>query len=128
MIWFDLDNSPHVQLFKPIFLKLNERKIKYCVTARDFAQTKSLLKLHKIPHKLIGKHGGKSKIKKIINLIQRTIQLSKYIKNKNITLAVSHGSRTQVCSAAINNIPSIVMMDYEYTETRKFKFGGEKKN
>jgi predicted glycosyltransferase len=42
MIWFDLDNSPHVPLFRPILRELDRRSVPYMVTARDFAQTKEL--------------------------------------------------------------------------------------
>lgn len=125
MIWFDLDNSPHVPLFAPVFRELDIRNIPYDVTARDFAQTLELLKLCGIGHTAIGKHGGKSKIKKILNLIERAGELKKYIKSKfkdkeGIRLAVSHGSRTQLVAAKGLKIRSLLMMDYEYTETRIF--------
>ena len=112
MIWFDLDNSPHVPLFRPILKELGQRDCAVEVTARDFAQTSSLLKFWEIPHTLIGKHAGKNKIKKLLNVITRSCQLLDYIKGKEISLAVSHGSRTQVMAAWRAGIPSVVMMDY----------------
>ncbi|NOS85095.1 MAG: DUF354 domain-containing protein [Ignavibacteria bacterium] len=125
MIWFDLDNSPHVPLFLPVFTELNKRGISYDVTARDFAQTLDLLKMWDVQHTAIGAHGGKSKIKKIINLFQRKAELSKYIKGKyrnNVkpALAVSHGSRTQLVASRSLGIKTLLMMDYEFTETRIF--------
>ena len=125
MIWFDLDNSPHVPLFLPVFTELKKRGISYDITARDFAQTLDLLKMWNIPHKAIGAHGGKSKIKKIINLFQRKAELKKYITGKyreapKPLLAVSHGSRTQLIASKSLGIKSLLMMDYEFTETRIF--------
>ncbi len=125
MIWFDLDNSPHVPLFAPVFRELEKRNISFDVTARDFAQTIDLLEMRGIPHTAIGRHGGKSKIKKILNLMERSRDLKKYIKNRPqgqeaIDLAVSHGSRTQLVAASGMKIRSLLMMDYEYTETRIF--------
>jgi uncharacterized protein len=116
MIWFDLDNSPHVPLFAPVFQELEKRKISFDVTARDFAQTLELLKMHGIGHTAIGRHGGKSKINKILNLLERSRQLKKYIKNKpngpeGIKLAVSHGSRTQLVAANKMKIRTLLMMD-----------------
>ena len=81
MIWFDLDNSPHVPLFKPIFEELDKRKAAYIVTARDYAQTAELLEYWEISHTIIGAHAGKNKIKKILNLLGRAKELSKFIKN-----------------------------------------------
>jgi predicted glycosyltransferase len=120
MFWFDLDNSPHVPLFRPIFYELEKRNKNYFITARDYAQTKDLLTLWNVPHTLIGKHGGKNKIKKIINLFSRSNELIKNVKDRQINLAISHGSRTQVVTAKWLNIPSVLMLDYEYTEARIF--------
>ena len=120
MIWFDLDNSPHVPLFRPIFVELNKLEHPYLVTARDFAQTKELLAFWNVPHVLIGTHGGRSNISKIQNLIYRAFQLSHRVKAKGIKLAVSHGSRTQLVAAKMLGIPSVLMLDYEYTEARIF--------
>lgn len=125
MIWFDLDNSPHVPLFAPVFKELTKRSIPYDITARDFAQTLDLLKMWNIPHTAIGSHGGKNKIKKVLNLLKRRGELKKYINNKysNITkpkIAVSHGSRTQLVASKALGIHTLLMMDYEFTENRIF--------
>ncbi len=92
------------------------------ITSRDFAQTESLLEFWGIEHRKIGKHGGKRKLNKIINLFSRANELRRYIKDKSVDLALSHGSRTQLVAAKILKIRSIVMMDYEYTETRIFNY------
>ena len=119
-IWFDLDNSPHVPLFRPIFHELQKRNINYLVTARSFAQTKDLLDLYEIDHKLIGKHGGKNKLSKIINLFIRANQLKKTVSKTKIDLAVSHGSRTQLVACKRLKIHSVLMADYEFTESKIF--------
>lgn len=121
-IWIDLDNSPHVPLFRPIIRELNARGAETVITARDYAQTEQLLQLWEIPHKLIGRHGGKDKSKKVMNLFTRSNQLRRYMKGQSIDLALNHGSRTQVVAAKMLGIPSIVMLDYEYTETRIFNY------
>lgn len=120
MFWFDLDNSPHVPLFRPIFAELQKRNTAYFITARDFAQTKDLLALWNIPHALLGKHGGKSKLCKIVNLFQRALALRRIVHGKPINLAISHGSRTQLVAAKRLGIPAVLMLDYEYTEARIF--------
>jgi len=125
MIWFDLDNSPHVPLFVPVFAELEKLNISFDITARDFAQTLELLNMQKIPFTAIGRHGGKNKVKKIINLLKRSGELKRYIRNKfpeskQPKLSVSHGSRTQLVASKRLGIRSLLMMDYEYTETRIF--------
>ena len=122
MIWFDLDNSPHVPLFRPVFEYLRSKNADFKITARDFAQTLDLLKLWNIPHTAIGTHGGKNKIKKVLNTYNRSSQLKKFAKDFHFSLAVSHGSRSQLVAASRLKIKSLLMMDYEYTETKIFNY------
>lgn len=122
MFWFDLDNTPHVPIFRYIFKELDKRNIEYFITARDFAQTKELLELYEINHLLIGEHAGKSKIKKVFKLLSRAHQLNQSIQDKSISLAISHGSRTQLLTCKLKKIPSILMMDYEFTEHFLFNY------
>jgi uncharacterized protein len=124
MFWFDLDNSPHVPLFRPVINKLTELGNETVITAREYAQTIELLNLWGIKYNLIGKHAGKNKTRKILNLFSRSNELKNIIKGKNIKLAVSHGSRTQVLASKISGIHSLVMMDYEYTENKIFNYLG----
>jgi len=42
-IWVDLDNSPHVPLFRPIIEELRRRNYEVLVTARDAYQVRELL-------------------------------------------------------------------------------------
>ncbi len=120
-IWIDLDNSPHVPLFRPVIEELGRRGVECVITARDFAQTARLLEFWGIPHTVIGKHGGKNKVGKVVNLFERSGQLRKYIRGRSVDLALSHGSRTQLVAAKLMGIESILMMDYEYTEATIFK-------
>jgi predicted glycosyltransferase len=61
-------------------------------------------------------HGGRNKAKKVLNLLVRSNQLRSYARGRSIDLALSHGSRTQLVAARMLGIPSVLMMDYEYTE------------
>lgn len=121
-VWLDLDNSPHVPLFRPVIREFNRRGIKSVITARDFAQTEKLLEFWDMPFKMIGSHGGKSKINKVINLFVRARELKSYMKDRPVDLALSHGSRTQLVAARYLGIKSILMLDYEYTESRIFNY------
>jgi len=112
-IWIDLVNSPHIPFFIPIMRRLKKQGHEVCITYRDFAQTAQLVKLHQLDAELIGGHGGKSRIAKIINLIQRTVQLFLFARKKNIDLALSHNSYFQLIAAKLLGIPSITSMDFE---------------
>lgn len=122
MLWFDLDNSPHVPLFRPVFQLLEQRNTPFHVTSREFAQTNDLLRYWNIPHSVVGTHGGKSKVAKLWNLWHRSTDLKRHMNGINPALAVSHGSRTQLLAARRLGVPSILMLDYEYTESNIFNW------
>ncbi len=119
-IWIDLDHTPHVPLFRPVIEELQRRDIEVLVTARDFAQTVALLEMWGIDHVTIGRHGGSSKVGKVLNLFERSSQLIAQVRKHKIDLAVSHGSRTQLAACKMLRIPSVLMLDYEYTESKIF--------
>jgi len=121
-IWIDMDNSPHVPVFKPLIAILRERGIKVTVTARNYAQTIPLLRYWDMDHIQVGKHGGKNKIKKVLNLAYRAMQLIWLMRNRKVDLALSHGSRSMVVAARMLSVKTVTMLDYEYTETGIFNF------
>ena len=60
-VWIDVSNSPQVPFFRPLIALLEERGHDVSVTTRDYAQTLELLRLHGIPHEVVGpRHGGAS--------------------------------------------------------------------
>jgi len=67
-IWLDLDNSPHVPFFVPIIAELEKRGYSIALTARDCFQVRELAELFHLNYKLVGRHNGKSKIRKAFGL------------------------------------------------------------
>ncbi|MDP1992423.1 MAG: DUF354 domain-containing protein [Syntrophales bacterium] len=116
-IWIDLDNSPHVPFFKPILEDLHKRGYDTLLTARDCFQVCGLADLIHLEYKKIGRHYGKNVFMKIAGLLIRALQLMPAVMKEKPDLAVSHGSRSQVLIASILNIPTVVIADYEFTQT-----------
>jgi predicted glycosyltransferase len=123
-IWIDLDNSPHVPLFAPIIRHFREKGVEVILTVRDHSQTVELLDLAGFAgtYTIIGRHYGKSRIDKVRGLMVRSKQLVSHInqQHKQISVAVSHGSRSMVLAARWLKIPVLTMYDYEFTETSIF--------
>src|SRR2546427_590088 len=74
-IWIDLDNSPHVPFFAPIVEELQKRGYSVVLTARDCFQVRELADLFHLNCKLIGRHSGKNKIRKLAGLCLRALHL-----------------------------------------------------
>jgi len=115
-IWFDIDNSPHVLLFKPIIHELKSEGYNIIITSRDFAQTLKLLDLYNLPYIRVDGHGGKNKVRKLYITLKRAMKLVKVLKNTQIDLMVNHGARAGIIAAKILGIPIISGFDYEYNE------------
>lgn len=116
-IWVDLDNTPHVPLFVPIINELEHRGYKVVLTARDAFQVCELADKMGIHYIKIGRHYGKNPIMKIIGLVLRSTQLLSFYLRQRPTLALSHGSRSQVLLCNMLRIPTIIMDDYEHSRT-----------
>src|SRR6266496_4912387 len=86
-IWIDLDNSPHVPFFAPIVEELQERGYAMVLTARDCFQVHELADLFHLNCKLIGRHFGKNKIRKMAGLCFRAMQLVPTILKERPDLA-----------------------------------------
>lgn len=113
-IWIDLDNSPHVPFFQPIIREL-EREYHVIVTARDCFQVCGLADLYDMEFLKIGRHYGKNLFFKFAGLIIRSLQLAPAAFMMKPDLALSHGSRSQLILSDLLGIPSLLIMDYEYS-------------
>jgi predicted glycosyltransferase len=119
-IWIDVDNSPHVPFFAPIIEELRKRGYSVAITARDCYQVRELADLFHLNYKLIGRHYGRNKIRKMAGLCFRALQLIPTILKEKPDLAVSNGSRSQLIVSAFLGIPCLFMGDYEFATNWAF--------
>jgi len=119
-IWIDLDNTPHVPFFRPIIGELETRGYSVLVTSRKCFQVCELADMFNLSHKSIGRHYGKNKIAKLFGTIARAAQLSRAAVKTKPLLAISHGSRSQMMAAKFLRIPSLEIIDYEFTKAIPF--------
>ena len=113
-IWFDFENTPHVLILKPIIEELKRINHTIITTARDCSQTIELANYFNMNVERISHHHGKKLIKKVLGHISRISKLIRFIRTKDISIALSHASRSQIIAAKILGIPTFVMLDYEY--------------
>jgi len=114
-VWIDITNSPHVLFFRPLIGLLEEDGHDVQVTARDYAQTLELLRLHGIEHHLVGpRHGGAGVLGKARALAGRLPALRRFGKQGRFDLALAHGSHELTLAARSLAIPSATAHDYEF--------------
>jgi uncharacterized protein len=119
-IWIDLDNSPHVPFFIPIVKELEKREHSVLLTTRDCFQVCGLADYYKLNHQRIGKHYGANKLLKVIGTVWRSLQLAPIILKEKPYLSLSHGSRSLILLSSSLRIPTILLFDYEYSQSLPF--------
>jgi predicted glycosyltransferase len=112
--WFDLTNSPHVLVLRPLIEALRADGAEVAVTARDFAQTVALCERFGIDCEVIGRHRGARLGAKAIGLADRSVALARFARGRRFDVAIGHGSNDISVAARLLRIPSATMFDYEW--------------
>jgi predicted glycosyltransferase len=121
-IWIDLANSPHVPFFRSLANEFLQRNHEIVVTARQFAETVGLAEAAGFTPQVIGGHGGGKLSGKAGNLVQRALALAGWARGRNLDLAVSHNSYSQVLAARALSLRTVTLMDYEHQPANHLAF------
>lgn len=113
-LWFDLSNSPHINLFHQLIIDFEQSGHDVIITSRPLANTIELLDQKGLKHTIIGTHYGKKILYKIIGFPIRVYQLYTFLKFKDIDLAISQSSFHSPIVAKLLKIPSIYTNDNEH--------------
>lgn len=115
-IWIDITNTPHVNTLLPIIRHMETHGHELIYTARDFSETLPLLSKHGITPIVYGKYKGKSRVKKVMGLLQRMWML--LFDLPKFDLALSLGGNYTSAIAWLRGKKSIVFSDNDIS----FKF------
>lgn len=113
-IWVDLTASAHPVVLRPVIERLRERGHEVDITARDFAQTVELCRIHSLDAEVFGTHGGASRFGKVRALGGRSLVLRRWARGRGFDLAVGHGSNDIALAAKALRIPAVDAFDYEW--------------
>ena len=112
-IWFDLSNSPHINMFRAMIRDL-QRSHEVIVTSRPLANTEDLLRIHHIPHTTVGVHYGRSLFGKACGYPIRVAQLVRFLRRRGVEVAVSQSSFHSPVVARLMGIRSVYLNDNEH--------------
>jgi uncharacterized protein len=113
-IWADMSGPAHVLVLRPIIERLRAQGHEVLITARVYTQTLELLELHGMDYTLIGQHGGASRVRKGMRLVQRTSGMRRFGKKHGFDLSIAHGSNDIAIASRMLGIPEANMHDYEF--------------
>jgi predicted glycosyltransferase len=121
-IWIDLANSPHVPFFRSLANEFIQREYEIVVTARAFAETVELAEAAGFNPHVIGGHGGGKLSGKAGNLVQRALALARWARGRDLDLALSHNSYSQVLAGRALSLKTVTLMDYEHQPANHLAF------
>ena len=104
-----------MQVFRPLIRLLQADGHDVEVTAREYAQTLQLLRLHGIRHHVVGPaHGGGGRRGKARALVGRLRALRSFAVPREFDVALTHGSHELTMTARMLGIPCSTSFDYEW--------------
>jgi hypothetical protein len=112
-IWFDLSNSPHINMFRSMIRDL-QRQHEVVMTCRPLANTVELLQMHGLAHTVVGTHYGRSLSKKIYGFPVRVFQLKRFLEKQGIDVAISQSSFHSPVVARLLGARSVYLNDNEH--------------
>lgn len=112
-IWFELTNSPHINMFAAMIRDL-EREHEVIITCRPLANTIDLLDLHGFKYTVVGQHYGGKLSAKLFGFPVRVWQLCRFLAGKKVDVAISQSSFHSPVVARLMGIRSIYMNDNEH--------------
>jgi predicted glycosyltransferase len=113
-VWFDLSNSPHINLFVRMIRELEAEGHQVVITCRPLANTIDLLDLHRLSYEVVGIHYGGKFAAKAFGYPVRIWQLWRYLKPLQIDVAISQSSFHSPLVAWLLGVRSIYMNDNEH--------------
>ena len=113
-VWFDCTAAAHPIVLRPVIEAFRDRGDEVLVTAREYGQTVGLLEMLGIPHLVVGRHGGASRLGKALSLGSRSLSLIAPVRRFGPDLAVGHGSVDLAIVSKILGVPSVQLQDYEF--------------
>ncbi len=124
-VWIDFENAPHVWVFSRILERLRGAGYPLVLTARDFSCTVALCRHLGLEVQVIGRRGmAKSGAGRVLRVGERTLALYRALfpRRRDVGLALSHGSRSQILAAHALGIPVLTLDDYEFCDKSVFRF------
>lgn len=112
-IWFDLSNSPHINMFAAMIRDL-EREHEVVITCRPLANTISLLDLHNFNYEVVGVHYGGKLSAKLFGFPVRVMQLRSFLAGRQIDVAISQSSFHSPVVSRLLGVRCIYMNDNEH--------------
>lgn len=120
-VWIDVDNPPQVQYLAPLRAAFEAAGAEVVTTARDYQVTLDLLRQRGERFHAFGAHFGRSKHRKALGVLGRTVALSRFFGRRGRPDVLVSSSRSSALAARRFGIPAFIVCDYEWVDLRLYR-------
>jgi uncharacterized protein len=120
-VWLDIDNPPQVQYLLPFAGALRARGAEVLITARDYGDAVDLLAQHSERFHVVGGEFGRYKVAKVWGAMTRALALKSLFDDGTRPVFLLCSSRSSALTARLMNIPSYIVLDYEFANLSFFR-------
>ncbi len=110
-VWIDILTPKQTLFFAPFYDSLKQDGHDVMVTTRVYREAQEALRLKKIPHSTVGRHGGGEPFSKLVASGERILALSPIVRRWKPTVAVSFSSPEAARVAFGLGIPHVAAND-----------------
>lgn len=110
-IWIDIDNVKHIPLLCAIVIELKERAHLVTLTSTSSNEAKRLLQNLNLNVHRIGNTFSFFGFFEEQSILVRSSELTEYIKNRNVNVAFSLGSKSMAYTSTNLNLPIIILVE-----------------
>ncbi len=110
-VWIDILTPKQTLFFAPLYDLLKQSGHDVMVTTRVYREAQQALRLKRIPHSVVGRHGGGDSFNKLVASGERILALAPTIRRRRPTVAVSFSSPEAARVAFGLGIPQLAVND-----------------
>jgi uncharacterized protein len=110
-VWFDILTPKHTLFFEPLYRELARDGHDLLITTRRYREAVEALQLRRLPFRIIGAHGGGTKIGKLLASGARVVKLAQLIEGWKPDTAISFSSPEAARVAFGLGVPHVAAND-----------------
>ncbi len=110
-VWFDILTPKHTLFFEPLCREIANGRNEMLITTRVYREAVEALRLRRLPFRIVGEHGGGTKLGKLLASGSRVVKLARLVEDWKPDVSISFSSPEAARVAFGLGIPHVAAND-----------------